>query len=769
MFSRLTALVGGGPQLPFELGEPASSAWAQWQLYHGTLRADGSPVSVFCTAAQPGDPKLGAARNCVKRLRTLRHPNVLVFKDAAEAEERGEMVVYLVTEPVQPLGTVLGSIGVHGPERNQWIAMGLSAVTHALSFLNNDCSLVHGHICLGAVVVTDTLDWKLAGFDLTTDHQWPQGGSAVLAGEVPLTAASWMVGAQYKPGEVARSEWQVVRESPPWAVDAWGLGCLMQELYSGAPLQRTEDLRRTDCIPKDVLPHYQRLLASQPARRLNPARLLEAGVLRNRLAETMGFLENLAIKDAVEKDTFFKRLPSLLKSIPEPVAQRKLLPMLAGALEFGGAPPVALTTLLQARAGGARGAAPRAGSIGETLNEADHARLVVPIITKLFASSDRGIRRGLLENIFTFGPGLPDKLVEEQIYGHVAGGFTDGNPYLRELTLKSMAVDEEPSIRANTTVLLGNLAPHLGEATCKKVLLNAFSRALKDQFPPARVAGLKAIVATAQYYSPEDAAARIVPAIGPLCCDAVHEVRASALACLAHCVTQLREHHAALEKRAAEAAAADGAAAAEGGAPGAPAGGSLLGSFGWAVSSLGLSRGAEAPKPDASAGPPKAISSSTPPSSYASHTGGSSGSAAASPRRPSSSSDRRPAASAGGGGWREEPAAAPGAAAEGWADDDDPLEDMLDAAAAEREARQKLSRAAVGRGKSLAAVRGAPHAPPPPPPAGGGWDGGDGDWQAPGGGAARPAASRRPQGHAMKLGASKSKLGAAKAKPDEDW
>eukprot|EP00983_Pelagomonas_calceolata_P004082 132619-Pelagomonas_calceolata.AAC.4 len=40
-------------------------------------------------------------------------------------------------------------------------------------------------------------------------------------------------------------------------------------------------------------------------------------------------------------------------------------------------------------------------------------------------------------------------------------------------------VDEEPSIRANTTVLLGNLAGYLGEATCKRVLLNAFTRALK--------------------------------------------------------------------------------------------------------------------------------------------------------------------------------------------------------------------------------------------------------------------------------------------------
>lgn len=54
-----------------------------------------------------------------------------------------------------------------------------------------------------------------------------------------------------------------------------------------------------------------------------------------------------------------------------------------------------------------------------------------------------------------------------------------------------MQVDEEPPIRANTTILLGNLAPHLSETTCKRVLLNAFTRALKDSFPPARSAGLR--------------------------------------------------------------------------------------------------------------------------------------------------------------------------------------------------------------------------------------------------------------------------------------
>jgi SCY1-like protein 1 len=59
------------------------------------------------------------------------------------------------------------------------------------------------------------------------------------------------------------------------------------------------------------------------------------------------------------------------------------------------------------------------------------------------------------------------------------------------MSLFRAQVDEEPPIRANTTILLGNLAPHLSEATCKRVLLNAFTRALKDSFPPARAAGVR--------------------------------------------------------------------------------------------------------------------------------------------------------------------------------------------------------------------------------------------------------------------------------------
>ena len=54
--------------------------------------------------------------------------------------------------------------------------------------------------------------------------------------------------------QVGKGDWAAVQQGPPWAVDAWGLGCLMHEAYAGQTLARIEDLRSIDAIPKAVLP-----------------------------------------------------------------------------------------------------------------------------------------------------------------------------------------------------------------------------------------------------------------------------------------------------------------------------------------------------------------------------------------------------------------------------------------------------------------------------------------------------------------------------------
>jgi hypothetical protein len=58
-----------------------------------------------------------------------------------------------------------------------------------------------------------------------------------------LAHCAWLVGSQYKPAEVNKCGWDTVLQSPPWAVDAWGLGCFMQEAFSRQYMQSVENLR----------------------------------------------------------------------------------------------------------------------------------------------------------------------------------------------------------------------------------------------------------------------------------------------------------------------------------------------------------------------------------------------------------------------------------------------------------------------------------------------------------------------------------------------
>lgn len=69
-------------------------------------------------------------------------------------------------------------------------------------------------------------------------------------------------------------------------------------------------------------------------------------LLRNRTHARARAAPLAAVKDSAEKDAFFKRLPANVPAIPQPVAVRKLLPLLSRALEFGGAPASAVSSLL---------------------------------------------------------------------------------------------------------------------------------------------------------------------------------------------------------------------------------------------------------------------------------------------------------------------------------------------------------------------------------------------------------------------------------------
>ncbi|KAG8078314.1 hypothetical protein GUJ93_ZPchr0007g3059 [Zizania palustris] len=330
-------------------------------------------------------------------------------------------------------------------------------------------------------------------------------------------------------------------------------GCLIYELFCGAKLTRTEDLRNIASIPKSLLPDYQRLLSSTPSRRLNPSKLIDnSEFFQNKLVETIQFMEVLNLKDSVEKDSFFRKLPNIVEQLPCEIVLKKLLPVLASALEFGSAAAPALVVLLK---------------MGSWLPADQFSVKILPTIVKLFDSNDRAIRVSLLQHIDQFGESLAAQTVDEQVFPHVATGFSDTSAFLRELTLKSMLVlapklsqrtisgsllkylsklqvDEEPAIRANTTILLGNIANYMNDGTRKRVLINAFTvRALRDTFSPARAAGIMALSVTSSYYEMTEIATRILPNIVVLTFDPDSDVRTKAFQATDQFLQIAKQHH----------------------------------------------------------------------------------------------------------------------------------------------------------------------------------------------------------------------------------
>nr|AAG17902.1 telomerase regulation-associated protein [Homo sapiens] len=511
---------------PFELiPEPPEAACpGPGPCTAAARRATGSPVSIFVYDVKPGaEEQTQVAKAAFKRFKTLRHPNILAYIDGLETEK----CLHVVTEAVTPLGIYLKARVEAGGLKELEISWGLHQIVKALSFLVNDCSLIHNNVCMAAVFVDRAGEWKLGGLDYMYSAQ-ATGGGPPRKGIPELE--------QYDPPELADSSGRVVREK--WSADMWRLGCLIWEVFNG-PLPRAAALRNPGKIPKTLVPHYCELVGANPKVRPNPARFLQncrapGGFMSNRFVETNLFLEEIQIKEPAEKQKFFQELSKSLDAFPEDFCRHKVLPQLLTAFEFGNAGAVVLTPLFK---------------VGKFLSAEEYQQKIIPVVVKMFSSTDRAMRIRLLQQMEQFIQYLDEPTVNTQIFPHVVHGFLDTNPAIREQTVKSMlllapklneanlnvelmkhfarlqAKDEQGPIRCNTTVCLGKIGSYLSASTRHRVLTSAFSRATRDPFAPSRVAGVLGFAATHNLYSMNDCAQKILPVLCGLTVDPEKSVR----------------------------------------------------------------------------------------------------------------------------------------------------------------------------------------------------------------------------------------------------
>ncbi|KAJ6657013.1 hypothetical protein lerEdw1_003014 [Lerista edwardsae] len=524
---------------PFETAspqEPPLEAGGAWQLHRGRRKATGEQVSLFVYDIKPNsEEQTQVAKAAFKHLKTLRHPNILSYIDGLETEK----CLHVVTEPVTPLKTYLESRSDSRGLNELEVSWGLHQIVKALSFLVNDCHLVHNNVCTSAVFVDRAGEWKLGGLDYMFSAQ---GDCAVPRKGVPELE-------KYDPPELAGSG---KTAGEKWSADMWRLGCLIWEVFNG-PLPRSASLRNLGKIPKSLVPHYCELVGANPKLRPNPAKFLQncrgpGGFMDNSFVETNLFLEEIQIKEPAERQKFFQELSANLDAFPEDFCRHKVLPQLLTAFEFGSAGAIILIPLFK---------------VGKFLNAQEYQQKIIPVIVKMFSSPDRAMRIRLLQQMEHFIQYLNEPTVNTQIFPHVVHGFLDTNPAIREQTVKSMlllapklnennlnvelmkhfarlqARDEQGPIRCNTTVCLGKIGPYLSASTRQNVLISAFSRATKDPFAPSRAAGVLGFAATHNFYSMNDCAFKILPLLCTLTVDAEKAVRDQAFKAIRSFMTKL--------------------------------------------------------------------------------------------------------------------------------------------------------------------------------------------------------------------------------------
>ncbi|XP_047994716.1 N-terminal kinase-like protein [Leguminivora glycinivorella] len=515
---------------PYEVGDPVRGLEDKtvWSLHKGKKRGTQDEVSIFLFDVQKNSETMfDVAKASLKKLKTMRHPSLLHYLDSCETEK----FLYVATEYVEPLATHIDDMKLEGQQKDLFLAWGIFQITRALSFFNNDGNLRHNNVCLYSVFVTQAGEWKLGGFEFLTSH------GQDTSNPIPIKILPALE--IYDPPE--KKDPSKLKAVTKCSSDMWGLGCLIWEAFNG-PLKSQPALKTLDSIPKQLCTLYCELVSANPTSRPNPADIITrcrkiGGYFKNDLIDTMLFLEEIQIKDKIEKGRFFSTLSSYLDNFPEAVCVHKILPQLLTAFHYGDAGSAVLTPMFK---------------LGKLLDEESYQKQIVPCVVKLFASNDRTTRSRLLQQLDQFIMHLQNSTVNDQIFPQVVHGFLDTNPVIREQTVKSIvhlasklnynnlnvevlrhfarlqSKDDQGGIRTNTTVCLGKVAAHLHPQIRQKVLVSAFVRATRDAFPPARQAGVLALAATQQYFLLAEVANRVLPALCPLTNDPEKQVRDAA-------------------------------------------------------------------------------------------------------------------------------------------------------------------------------------------------------------------------------------------------
>lgn len=310
--------------------------------------------------------------------------------------------------------------------------------------------------------------------------------------------------------------------------------------------------------------------------------------------------------------------------LPEHYMHERILPELLKTVEFSSPGSTSSARSLSL-----------AMQLAAKLDEDTYTAQITPVIVRLFSSPDRALRVSLLDNLPHMIDHLPQRTVTDKIFPQLVTGFGDLAPVVREQTVKAVLVivpkladrvvngellrhlaktanDDQPGIRTNTTICLGKIARNLNVSSRAKVLSAAFSRSLRDPFVHARNAGLLALAATADIFSEDDCASKMLPAICPSLVDREKMIRVQAERTMSIYLERIKKYAQTLPDNTS-ATQSEGSTRVSSPQPSGGVTGAAV--LGWAISSFTnkISTAAGEIQPNGTANPPPLVRSSSTP------------------------------------------------------------------------------------------------------------------------------------------------------------
>ena len=477
-----------------------------WKRHRGISKADLNVTVTILVFDKKGctQSELIRAQNECTRLRTLRHPNILKVLDLAETDA----YIYLATESV----THLFSIDWDSSDIPLW---GLFEILSGAYFVLNDCKLFHGRLDPSSIWVTPGGSFKLAGFDIATPRE------KVSLSNIPAQPAlsSW----PKLPSGAALGKWQ----SPPLAHDV--LGCLFITYFfltNGVSLKsawREQSDKFWELMPEGL--EISRFIKGGDGLQCLSG-ILESKYLReNAEVRSLHLLANIHVSSESVALAAIEELP--LNEISVGARRGPLVDLLARAAELPRFAPAAAGALVQ---------------VCSLFSPQKFQERMQPIILKLAALADRGVRYKLVTGVSSFADLMEKKAFEKEFVLEIFSGFSDSHPAIREATLRAVLVfapklkpsailqkllphvsrlqrDPEAPIRIHACIAVGKIASLVEKEKIPEIIIASILPCLADPFDQTKLAAVAVIQNLHASCSEQDLAVRILPALCPLLID----------------------------------------------------------------------------------------------------------------------------------------------------------------------------------------------------------------------------------------------------------